>query len=180
MRYSKCVYTLDDNVNMSASQFSDEGMKITRNKEQLQLLYNTENKVLKEINLTTNAKKSITFTVTRNAKVLKDILLKRNQIALKLNEQKIPIGNKLIIKNGKMKILGIWRDFNDLCDFKRIHIDKQIEHFEKINKKLYLTGIIGSDLPIEIQKNFYLQKVRAAVTYGLTMTMYRQIILEKI
>ncbi len=86
---------------MAASQFSDDGMKIAKNKKQLQLLYDTENKVLKEINLTTNAKKSITFTVTRNAQILKDILLKRDQIALRLNEQKIPIGNKLIIKMEK-------------------------------------------------------------------------------
>eukprot|EP01083_Nonionella_stella_P055731 146910_1 len=158
--------------NISTTNYSDDRMKITSNKQDLQDMFINENILNHRVNFSTNPLKSSVIVYAKNKQTIKRMQqMIINNAGMNMDDAHSPNikldGKTIQFRNEPIKNLGIWRDYTNINDPTSYHIEYKVNRMEKLQKKLFAIGLIGGSLELEIQKKNYVMKVRAAMSYGL-------------
>jgi hypothetical protein len=138
-------------------------------------LINVETEELKQWNLSTNTGKSHIIKYTNSKAKYKENFVEEDNICM--NDEEIEWNQE----SNLVKFLGFDLDFNNKY-FLKHHFEQKLERFEKLRKRLYVTGKLGNEVPINVQCKLYLSKIRMAFIYGLnvvnlTKTDYGKIVI---
>ncbi len=164
-------------VNMSVVTYSDDGGKLAKSKEELQKVCTAENEGFKSVNLSVNPSKSYVVYWSRSKQKTLDTIDQMIEVSdsdneytnqITLDGENVPIANLKTETNGKVKMLGQKRDFNDPNDFRMYHFKDRIIIFNSVRNKLYFQRIIGDRMALQIQTQMYVIKIRSAIIFGLT------------
>ena len=150
--------------NISKVTYSDDGRGTTASKSDMQRLVTLETNELPKFGMENQAAKSTSAVYSRSPTKHKALLAELREAPLLIRGDPIPV-------NQIGCFLGINYDMDKL-EFTRHHFTVKIETFTGLIYVLKAQLVLGSDLKLSIQRDYYLIVVRAALTYGLKILVF--------